>query len=328
MDQIIIKQDYFDHIKNAVDAINEFFGSEFNKKNFSFLIENEDLDSSIKHIITIMDDVDPTFVAEPERVQKVLEDLEENDQSDIDESMRGAIDSIIAFYALQNIADNFNQFAKLINGIYTFDLYLNPSKYKEEIEHFSEPIDLPYQLDEYDIDCVLFKPHEYVAGLLNDDRVKLPIETNVESETSRIISGRDASNTEVVIDTTSSDDDSPTVNESAKPKDIGLTIISKNIKFNGKTGKFELSKQCKDWVDKLISGLRKCETTEDLNTFFEKELTPSEKFVDIPIPYILAKVYLNEKKFHKDPPTVVLTLKEKVYDKKLKVRVRSLGISL
>ena len=77
MEQIIIKQNYFDQIKRAVDAINEFFSSDFSKKNFSFLIEDEGLDFTIKKMIQSFDDVDQSFISDPSAIDKVLDDIKE-----------------------------------------------------------------------------------------------------------------------------------------------------------------------------------------------------------------------------------------------------------
>jgi hypothetical protein len=49
---IIIKQSYFNGIKVAIDAMNEFFGSGFTTKNFPTVGEEYDLDPTIERIIT------------------------------------------------------------------------------------------------------------------------------------------------------------------------------------------------------------------------------------------------------------------------------------
>jgi hypothetical protein len=71
MDQIIIKQSYFDNIKTAVDGINKFFESGFQEKNFP--IDTGDLDWAIANVIKLLETLDPNYVSDNKRLDETID---------------------------------------------------------------------------------------------------------------------------------------------------------------------------------------------------------------------------------------------------------------
>ena len=300
MDQIIIKQQYFDNIKTAVDAINQFFDSGFETKNFP--ADKTTTDWAIANIIDMIEDLDPVYVSDADKMNLVIEDIQtkmqegnmSNDQVIADRQIRNAIESITAFKSLEEIADNFDAFSKFVNGIYTFELFMKPSMYRKEIDLFSEDIQLPYELEDLDIHADLFSVETYVTNLFNNPDITFPTEMNIDSEIKRILEYRDIQNAEVVVDNTGSNAEAPTQeyameSDTVRVKTIkheDFTISSRHIRFT--SNKFQISKQYEACIDNFISNLRKCDSVSDLRIFLEKDNLPTKSY-DFCIPYILAK---------------------------------------
>ena len=135
-EHIIIKQDYFNNIKVAIDSLNEFFTSGFKVKNFPAIDGDFVLEPTIERIISRLNCVDPTWMEDPNKMNDVINMISEN-LKNIDpvdgvyqtivnsnnKTMIDAIDSYIGFKMIQLIADNFQDFGKFVNGIYTFELF-------------------------------------------------------------------------------------------------------------------------------------------------------------------------------------------------------------
>ena len=296
MDQIIIKQDYFDNIKTAVDSINQFFESGFSVKNFP--TNNENLDWAINNVVELMEDLDPVYVSDNTKMAEVVEDihtkLEDNPDKSTDEilsdrQMNSALSAIVSYSSLQQIADHFDEFSKFINGIYTFELFMKPSQYKNEIQMFSSAVDLPYELEDLDLDVSLFAVDTYVSNLMNNPDVKFPDTINVDAQIQRMLNFQDIKNTEVVVDNT------PKANiaESALSDFI---ISSNNVRYNKEADRFQISKQFASWVDWFTESLHACETTSDLVDFFSKHSSINTKYQDFCMPFIVAETYTNPEK--------------------------------
>lgn len=311
MNTVVIKKEYFDKIKSAVDAINEYFNSEFQKKGFSLIIEEDNLDSSIRKIIENLDGIDPTFISDPSKVEDALKEIEDNENSETSDEL---IESIASYYMLQKIADNFQEFSNLINGIYSFDLFLNPSKYKNAIDIFTDEIDLPYQMENLDVSYKIFDVHDYVVGLMTNEAIEFPSELTAEEETSRIVEGRDIPDTEVKVDASTTE----SYYEATDTNSERLDLESKNVAYDKSKKKFMPSVQLRSWYQELLDKLKKCDDIEELKTYFENyKFDPKDnKFLDFPIPYILSQVFSNDNKYTGDVPEIVTTLEDRVYKKK------------
>ena len=321
MDQIIIKQSYFDNIKTAVDSINQFFDSSLETKNFP--TDTTGLDWGILNIIKLMEDLDPSYVSDNQKYEDTIEMIANkinengsisNQEIMADRQIRNAIQSIISFSALSFIADHFVSFDKFINGIYTFELFLKPSKYRAHIELFTSPLQLPGELEDLDIDTVIFDVPTWVTYLFNNPDITFPDTMNQDKEVQRILEYRDAQNTEVVIDDkveAPNPEQQESVNEyymmeeykdepvnDKEKKDVHTSYAIKNAKYDASTKRFQISAQCKSAIDTLIANLRKCNDVKDLKDFLS-QFKP-DKFLDIPYPYILVQALskrLNEASF-------------------------------
>ena len=207
MDQIIIKQSYFDDIKTAIDSINKFFESEFKEKNFP--VDTSELDWAIANIIELLEDLDPAYVSDNSKIDDTLDMISDeinngssmsNVQFMSNRPMRNAVESIISYTALTEIANDFDTFNRFVNGIYTFDLFMKPSQYRKEIQKFTANLPLPGELEELDIDTSIFDVPTYVMNLNNNPDITFPDSMNPDNEVQRILAFRDIQNTEVVVD--------------------------------------------------------------------------------------------------------------------------------
>ena len=207
MDQIIIKQSYFDNIKTAIDSINKFFETEFREKNFP--VDTSELDWAIANIIELLEDLDPAYVSDNNKLEDTLdmindeinnENVMSNMQFMSNRPMRNAVESVISYVALTEIANDFDTFNRFVNGIYTFELFMKPSQYRKEIQKFTTNLPLPGELEELDIDSSIFDVPTYVMNLNNNPDITFPDSMNPDNEVQRILSFRDIQNTEVVVD--------------------------------------------------------------------------------------------------------------------------------
>ena len=76
--QIIIRRDYFDNIKTAIDALNEFFSSNYQNKNFPMVDSDEQIDPSILYIISTLNSIEPATVSDPSAVEELLSQIGED----------------------------------------------------------------------------------------------------------------------------------------------------------------------------------------------------------------------------------------------------------
>ena len=75
--KITVSETYLTNMKNAVDALNQFFSSNFKKKDFPMIDEDneEELEPTLFHILTWMNRLDVGLINDDERVENMLDDL-------------------------------------------------------------------------------------------------------------------------------------------------------------------------------------------------------------------------------------------------------------
>ncbi|MBR1988100.1 MAG: SMI1/KNR4 family protein [Clostridia bacterium] len=299
-EQIIINKAYFDNIKTAIDSINSFVESGFKNKNFPIVDADYQLDGTIMTILSWLNNVEPTWIDDPAKVESAVEsilDATEDMEGDIytqltndnNTAVLDRINAFIGFKALQMIADHFNEFSELVNGIYTFEIFTNPTKYKNAIDTFSQEIPLSEIEDIIgDSRYTLFDETKYVTGIFNNEQIKLPKNLKLDSEITRFTNLSDLSGFEIVVD--------DSVQEAAEVN-MFSDVKPTHIKYST-SGKFIISNQFEKAVDKLIKGLESCDSTDELIKLFNKVngIPEANHFTSVVIPYILAKVYSNPNK--------------------------------
>lgn len=299
-EQIIINKAYFDNIKTAIDSINSFVESGFKNKNFPIVDADYQLDGTIMTILSWLNNVEPTWIDDPAKVESAVEsilDATEDMEGDIytqltndnNTAVLDRINAFIGFKALQMIADHFNEFSELVNGIYTFEIFTNPTKYKNAIDTFSQEIPLSEIEDIVgDSKYTLFDETKYVTGIFNNEQIKLPKNLKLDSEITRFTNLSDLSGFEIVVD--------DSVQEAAEVN-MFSDVKPTHIKYST-SGKFIISNQFEKAVDKLIKGLESCDSTDELIKLFNKVngIPEANHFTSVVIPYILAKVYSNPNK--------------------------------
>lgn len=295
--KIIIKKSYFDNIKIAIDSINKFFVSNFKEKDFPILDSDYQIDGIILNIINWLNSVEPSWLSDTNNIDHSLNVINQkiekrNIYDDIqdDDVLSDNVNAFIGFKMLEYIADNFDLFNQLINGIYTFDLFINSSKYKESIDKFSKPLQL-YEIEDVigDSEYTIFTANKYVTGIFNNDQIALPKSLKLDNEIDRIDHYTDLQNYEIIIDESVQEAALIDYFENSKPK---------HIKYDTKSNKWIISKQFRSVIDKLITDLKKCDTTTDLNELFNNENYPDpDNFLYEVTPFILVNVFGNTKKF-------------------------------
>lgn len=302
-DQIIINKAYFDNIKTAIDSINSFVESGFKNKNFPIVDADYQLDGTIMTILSWLNNVEPTWIDAPDKAESAVEsilDATEDMEGDIytqltndnNTAVLDRINAFIGFKALQMIADHFTEFSNLINGIYTFEIFTNPTKYKNAIDIFSQPIPLSEIEDVLgDGKYTLFDETKYVTGIFNNDQIELPKNLKLDAEITRFTNLSDLSGFEVVVD--------DSVQEAAE---VNMFTDTKpvHIKYNPSNDRFIISSQFNKAVDKLVKALNGCDSTDDLVKLFgdlrPNQVPEADSFTSVVIPYILARVYSNPRK--------------------------------
>lgn len=301
---IVIKKSYFNNIETAVNAINEFVQSGYKSKNFPKLNWQAD-DISVSQIVNLFETVDPEWISNPSAIDSVITDITEAakgvDLAGSIESIKqnpnleNKISQLITFFEFKQITDHFDELGALLNGIYSFELFTNPSKFRSEIELFSTP-ELPeivYKLLP-DIGTSVFAVDAYVNGLFRSPYITFPATMNAETEVERIKSYQPLPETiNVVTD--------QTIQEAAE---INYFIDAKpqHIKYDSKNNKFVLSDQLKKIVNGIISAIEGCDDTDSLRNYFSSKEAYSapDMLTANTVPFILAKVYNNKSKFPDD----------------------------
>lgn len=304
--QIVIKKEYFDNIKISIDSINSFFTSDFKNKNFPVIDSEFQLDGTIMDILSWLNNVDPKWIDDPSRVENALDaihDSTENMDGDIyaqlvndnNTLVLDHINAFVGYKVLQLIADHFTEFSEFINGIYTFELFTKPSKYRKVIDIFSQNIPLSEIEDIMgSATYTLFDDTKYVTNVFSNEQIKLPDTLKQDTEITRFSNYNDL-NIDVVID--------ESVQEAAEVNYFTDTK-PKHIKYDEKKDKWMISKQFEKTVNNLVAALRKCDTTDDLVQLFgdmkPNRVPEPDDFTNVVIPYILAQVYSKPSKYYNE----------------------------
>ena len=310
-DKIVIRREYFTNIETAINSINEFFSSNFKTKNFPVRDGSFELDKCLETIIELIDNVDVTWITDQQKATEVLNEIfEVTDKMDADgygsiyEALHNngdtstiqKIESFMGYYTLTTIADNFQDFSELVNGIYSFELFTKPSKYKSTIETFSKHINMEeleslFNEESNDIPSI-FNASVYVDGVFTSEFIDVPETLNKEDELRRINEFRDSS-VEVLID-----ENGDTVQEAATINFFENDIKS-HIKYNDKQDKFQISKQYQKIVNDFISEIEKCDDTDELSKVFtnEKASKYPDNLMNVCVPFIICKVFNNKNKY-------------------------------
>lgn len=299
---IVIKQSYFTNIQTAINSLNEFCSSGFRVKNFPVLDGDFQLDPMLERILSRLDSVDPTWLEDEGKLNGIIEMINENIAnidpvdgvyetivSSNNEMMIKAIDAYIGFKLLQVIADNFQDFIRFVNGIYTFEIFTKPDQYSDVLDKFGQFIPLN-EIPELDLEEKIFDEGFYVDGVFKNEQIELPESMDEGTETERIINRAPLQGVEVFVD--------DSVQEAAEVNYFTETK-PKHMKYSTKMKKWLVSNQFEKTVNDLVAGLRKCDSTDDLTAFFKSDFWRNMRDLsDTIIPYILVKVFDNPKKFN------------------------------
>ena len=305
---IVVKKSYFDNIEKTIDSLNQFFSSNFKQKNFPVVDGDYEVDDSVMKIVGLMNGVESSWVDNPEEVERIVSAIntvsekydehpyeqicDNNDSVTIDH-----IDAFVSFKALQFIADHFDEFSKLMNGIYSMELFTKPSKYKSVIELFSQDINISeIEKVQDDLHTPIFDGAAYIKSLFDSKQITMPKGLDEQEEVKRFYNFQD-SPMEIQVDDTDKEitpvQEAAEVNYFTKRKPI-------HIKYDEKKDKFHISAQFRKAIDQLKDGLEKCKNSEDLLDFFDDpkgRYPQADDFSSNVIPFILAKVFNNTKKY-------------------------------
>ena len=307
MSNIIIKQTYFTNAQTAINSLNEFFSSGFKTRNFPVLDNDFQLEPAIEKVISRLSSVDPTWIDDESKLTAIVASLNEACrsvdpvngvyQSIVDsnnEALIGTIDSYIGFKYLQIISENFEEFNKFMNGLYTFQLFCNPTAFTETLDLFGQLINFD-EVPDLDVEEKIFDEAAYVAGIMKSDQIQLPPEMTEESEVERLINRQDIQGVEVMVDDTVQEAAAVNYFEDAKPT---------HLKYSDQHEKWMVSQQFQKVVNDLTSALRKCDTTDDLIRFFGNGMDDVDPnmILETVCPYILAKAIANPSKYQGSDP--------------------------
>lgn len=203
--------------------------------------------------------------------------------------------AFVGFKVLQFIADHFDKFDQLLNGVYSFELFTKPSQYRDAIQLFTSPIPLPEldQIEKFPGEYKLFDAADYIGSIFDNDQIKLPEDLQQETEVQRFQTFTDIPDAEVVVDETVQEAATANYFQNRTPGEIQFECRSKN------GCKWKISKKFESLVNKIISDLRKCDTTDDLMELFSKADYNVDMLANNVIPCILLRVFDNPKKYPK-----------------------------
>ena len=72
---IVIKKEYFDNIRTAIDSMNKFFESNFKTKSFPVVNNDFQLDRILARTISWLNNVEPSWIANPKNAEAALKNL-------------------------------------------------------------------------------------------------------------------------------------------------------------------------------------------------------------------------------------------------------------
>lgn len=314
--EIKVKPQYFDDFTKCVDALNSFFQSGYKTKNFPMIDEEDDVEPVILHILKWMDLINPTWIDNSEKVEdavdtlrKISDDLEDKDDDEVDDSIQDLLNEYIAFKMLQLMADHKSEVEKLFQGIYSIELFKNPSKYIDALDMFGKPMRFP------ELGCIvdhlggaegykLFDEAGYVSGVFHNEYIDVPGTLKQEAECNRLKERIDRPDIEIVIDERTTTDDEENVNESfmyVERAEINFFEETNppHIRYHEDSKKWQISKQFTAAITRLLAGLKTCDTVDDVEEFLNtnaNKILPDD-YTCMVLPCILARVFANPKKF-------------------------------
>ena len=304
---IVINKRYFNNIEKGVNSLNQFFSSNFQQKDLLKVDDVSDLDQGVKDILDSIDTVDSRWVTDPELIadaadkindskEEAMDYVMDKEGNDVDflsyledkgdVSLLNTTKEFLSFKALEQISDNMPSFEKLLNGIYSFELFTTPSKYKKEVEIFTQNVPKGECSDTLgSVQYSVFDLKGYINGLFENDDIQMPEDMDPQKETERVTTFTDLTpDTKVVVNDSVQEAASVNYFTDTKPK---------NIKYSN--GKWQISVQFEKSVDEMISGLRKCESSDDLKSFIESNGSKYGKVLDDTVaPFILVQGFIKK----------------------------------
>lgn len=317
MMEIKVKDLFFKDFMKCVDALNAFFSSEYKIKNFP-MIEDEDdsVESTIYNIMKWMDSVDPTWIDNPDKIEEsivkirdVVDKLEDDedgnkDLQNVDEYTMDLITSLVAYKTLQFMSEHKTDMETLFQGIYSLDLFKTPSKYKDVIRLFSEPVQAKEinGIADNDVGACIFNPTLFVNGLFHNEYITMPSTMKPDIEIERIKECRDRTDIEIVVD--KGVDLEKHVEESffaMERAEINFFEETNppHIKYHEDLKKWQISKQFTAAITRFLAGLKTCDTVDDIEEFINtsaNRINPDD-YTCMVLPVIIARVFANPKKF-------------------------------
>lgn len=103
--QIVIKKTYFDNIKVAIDAMNNFFASSFKTKAFPVVNDDFQLDKIIARTLSWLNNIEPEWVDNPDKAIQALQGLKNAVETaePVQEGVGAVIGSVVFITALSAI---------------------------------------------------------------------------------------------------------------------------------------------------------------------------------------------------------------------------------
>ena len=325
MIQIKVRNHYFTNFMKCTNALNEFFSSGYQTKNFPMIEDDDDVEPSMLHILKMMDMIDPTWIDNPENIETSIEEIndatkdisedEDNDSNEIDQDIQEKIDSLVAYKMLQFMSNHKSEFEKLLEGVYTLEMFTHPSKYSDVIEIFSSETK-PEEINS-DVLSILtggtgyriFDVDTFVNGIFHSEYIELPSILKPEVEINRVKSSQDRSDYEIIIDdrgeSSDDDNDETSMTESymmfSERAEVNFfeKINPPHIRYHEDSKKWQISKQFTAAITRLLAGLKTCDTVEDIEEFinsYANKINPDD-YTCMVLPVILARVFDNKKKF-------------------------------
>ena len=243
-ESIVIKKSYFNNIETAVNAINQFVQSNYTAKNFPMLDNTSNMDSSITRILGIMNSVEPDWISDPSALDGVIASVNEaakgidignrdevNDLVSKDRSFTDKMQSIISFLQFKSMTDHFDEFEALLNGIYSFEVFTTPSKFRSELELFSKvqaPMIIAKLLENFA--TPIFSISEYVNGLFESPEMPQHIKYDAKND-KFVLSDQMKKKINKIVSALEECDDSEDLREYFSSKDAtdGPEMLTSNI---------------------------------------------------------------------------------------------------
>lgn len=311
--KITVSETYLTNMKNAVDALNQFFSSNFKKKDFPMIDEDneEELEPTLFHILTWMNRLDVGLINDDERVENMLDEIREIPQragkyddvmsklvEDNDTVSIEKINSYIAYQMAMYMNQHKSDMEDLLEGITTLHLFGTPSRYKRALDIFSDPIPLN---DIRDIvgdenQYYIFNDEDYVKGIFHSDEIHLPPQLKMEKELNRFKNRQSYTVFSVVEDDETTNHIDVAYQEQAEINFFAM-VNPNHIRYH--QNKFQPSQQFVKVIKNLITGLKKCDTPDDVKEFLNDKnnhVNPDD-YTCMVLPSILARVFSDPKLF-------------------------------